>query len=491
MHEEDRDNEHKSSRFHAEAGTLYGLKHPNIVRLYDAGETEDDLFFTVMELLQGETLTQRLSRGRLHPLRALQYAHDVACGLDAAHEIGVVHRDIKPDNLFITLDDTVKILDFTAAKFFHAALRTTEPSARVGTIAFMSPEALEGKTSDARLDQYALALCLYCMLRGVHPYQRHFDNQYLLMRAHSFEDPEPLSKCAAMPAWIDDLLAPALAKEVSKRYETMALFLRAIRQGMKRMAREMRDGSLAFDVPLGEPAIDLDELLGERVSQQVYVAPEETVRQVTAPVMPSERVSVAPDALPDALPAEPSDSTATAPLPSASQRAAAMATAPRTALRSTTAPVHTTAPAPTTAATMRVPRPGRSRMWLMPLALVLALPAVGGLLWRERAQPHGPQLSAQAAQPPASVTVEPAEGPTPVRAPEEAPAKATASASQPVLTPPAPAPAKAPAKPKGHAAPPLTVTAEPTAPAAPPPVPTAAPPPVATVAPHRVFESDD
>ncbi len=199
MHEEDRDDAHKASRFRAEAEVLFRLRHENVVRILDANETTEGLFFLVMELLAGETLTERIARGRLHPLRALKYGYDVACGLDAAHEIGVVHRDVKPDNLFITREDAIKILDFTAAKFFHTPLRTTEPAARVGTLAYMSPEHIDGTTSDARIDQYSLALVVYTMLHGKHPFDRYLASQYKLIQAQSQEMPAPLAKVAGLP----------------------------------------------------------------------------------------------------------------------------------------------------------------------------------------------------------------------------------------------------------------------------------------------------
>ena len=436
-----------------------------------------------MELLEGETLTERLKRGRLHPLRALQYGYDVACGLDAAHEIGVVHRDVKPDNLFVTREGVVKILDFTAAKFFLAGLRTTEPAARVGTVAFMSPESLEGATTDARLDQYSLALCIYCMLTGKHPFARHMANQYAMMRAHSGEKPEPLARVAGLPSWIDDVLAPALAKDVEKRYPTMAHFAQAIRDGMIRLAREIKEGVVVVTTPLGDPPIDVELDEDTRPSQRVYVAPEEVVRQVTAPVMPGERVSVAPDALPDAPTSDtdPFDTAETAPLPAS--------TTPATE-KAPPAPQHrtTTAPVPPMMTTTPVRRPPRPRKWIAALAVALALPAVGGLGWRWRAQATASHLAA-AAEP--STT---AEAPDPTAAPTVA-AEPPPREEPPVAPAPSPQPPAAPIV-KVVRPPPSAVRlpkAEPVlveAPApAPPPAPS--PPPTATAAPHRVFGSEN
>ena len=95
------------------AKAVAALASGYVAQIFDFG-VDEGAPFLVMELLVGETLTQRLTKGRLHPLRALKYAYDMACGLDAAHELGVVHRDVKPDNVFITFDDLLKLLDLNA-----------------------------------------------------------------------------------------------------------------------------------------------------------------------------------------------------------------------------------------------------------------------------------------------------------------------------------------------------------------------------------------
>jgi serine/threonine-protein kinase len=472
---------------------LFRLQHENVVRIWDANETPDGLFFIVMELLTGETMTQRLARGRIHPLRALKYGYDVACGLDAAHENRVVHRDVKPDNLFLTTDDVIKIIDFTAAKFFLAGLRTTEPDARVGTVAFMSPEHLAGVTNDARLDQYSLALCIYCWLRGRHAFEQHLANQFALMNAQAREMPEPLAKVAGLPSYLDDLLAPALAKKVDERYETMAVFGRFIHETMRRLDREEKAGQLVFDVPRGEPPIDLDTDGGARTSQQVYLAPEQGVRHTTAPIVPAERVSIAPDALPDTQAGDDTsfDSAVTAPLqPSAKAPAKTVG-----AHRTTTAPVPpmmTTAPA--------WPRPFSPRR-LAPLALVLVLPAAGGLAWNLWPRPAASALPS-AAPPTATAAPVPSTAPSAAE-PVQPDAGAAASVSTPALEPPprvAGAPRGSasrldvppqPRHPQGKAEPvlveeraaaPAPATATAAASAAPAPAPTAA---------HRMFGTEN
>ena len=295
----------------------------------------------------------------------------------------------------------MKILDFTAAKFFLAGLRTTEPAARVGTIAFMSPEHITGETSDARLDQYSLGLCLYCMLRGRHPFERHMPNQFALMKAQAEEVPEPLEQAVGLPGWIDDLLAPALAKDLAHRYPTMADFARAIHEAMRRVAREEREGRVFFDVPLGEPPIDVEANDGARTSHAVYVPPELAVRQTTAPVMPEERVSVAPEALADAPVAaedEPGSEprrarAATAPRRCRSRPAGPTPRKPAHAHRTTTAPVP---PMMTTTPMRRAVRPWR---WIAPAGGSRSS-RLGALGWRVRSRPATPPPATLVARPP-------------------------------------------------------------------------------------------
>lgn len=507
MHAEDRDDAHKSSRFRAEGGVLFGLRHENIVRIWDANETPEGLFYLVMELLAGETLTERMAKGRIHPLRALKYAYDLACGLDAAHEIGVVHRDVKPDNVFITFEDVVKILDFTAAKFFHVLLRTTEPSARVGTLAFMSAEHIEGETTDARIDQYSLALVLYTMLRGKHPFERYFSSQYKLMQAQALEMPERLAKVAGLPSWLDEMLAPALAKKIEQRYATMAEFMRAIHGALRRLAREMREGELTFAVPLGEPAIDVEGSSAAREVQRVYLAPGEPARQTTAPLPPTERVSVAPDALPDAHAKDTAtfDTAATAPLPVS--RHAATEPVRRAATTAAVGPMTTAVPL----------RPSRSRAFLAPLGLLLVLPAVAGVGWRWKARqaaaspvveaspivvvavPAALEAPSQAAEPPAphdDVVLAPMQVPAPTV--PQAPARLVAAtrrepvpSTAPLSPPPTPKPAGSAAR--ANAGPILDdAWADAPAPSPAPtttPQPPAAPP--ATAASHRLFGTEN
>src|SRR6476661_4846525 len=171
-------------RFEQEAKAAGLLNHPNITAVYDIG-SHDGAPYVVTELLEGETLRAALAGGSLSPRRAIDYALQMAHGLAAAHEKGIVHRDLKPENLFVTKDGRVKILDFGLAKLTQADssgpqtnLPTapvnagTEPGMVLGTLGYMSPEQVRGRTADARSDIFSFGAILYEMLSGRRAFQR-------------------------------------------------------------------------------------------------------------------------------------------------------------------------------------------------------------------------------------------------------------------------------------------------------------------------------
>ena len=168
-------------RFEREAQAAGGLNHPNITAVYDIG-THDGAPYVVSELLEGETLREALGGGKLAQRKAIDYALQIAHGLAAAHEKGIVHRDLKPENLFVLKDGRVKILDFGLAKLMQTESETeasgpeatglptatggTEPGVVLGTLGYMSPEQVKGKSTDARSDIFSFGAILYEMLSG-------------------------------------------------------------------------------------------------------------------------------------------------------------------------------------------------------------------------------------------------------------------------------------------------------------------------------------
>src|SRR5579864_7597694 len=162
-------------RFEQEALATAALNHPNILAVFDIGASEGAPY-VVSELLEGETLRERLRTGPIPVRKALDYAVQIARGLAAAHEKGIIHRDLKPENLFITKDGRVKILDFGLAKLTQAEpsaqtslptlTHVTEAGVVMGTAGYMSPEQVRGIAVDARSDIFAFGAILYEMLSG-------------------------------------------------------------------------------------------------------------------------------------------------------------------------------------------------------------------------------------------------------------------------------------------------------------------------------------
>jgi serine/threonine protein kinase len=169
-------NADRRARFEREARAVAALNHPNIVAIYDVG-SEDGASFIVSELVAGESLRARISRGHLAVRELLKIAVQIADGLAGAHSAGFVHRDLKPENIMLTTDGRVKVLDFGLAKLTDAAdaseddeTRTeravTEEGSVVGSAPYMSPEQAEGRKLDARSDIFSLGSVLYEMLTG-------------------------------------------------------------------------------------------------------------------------------------------------------------------------------------------------------------------------------------------------------------------------------------------------------------------------------------
>ena len=169
----------RMQRFVREAKSASALNHPNIITIYEIGET-DNTHFIATEYIEGDTLRERLKGSPLNLKSALEIAIQVASALDAAHRTGIVHRDIKPENVMIRPDGLVKILDFGIAKLTEKPSETdleaaTEAQTRagmiIGTTAYMSPEQARGQTVDARSDIFSFGVMLYEMLAGKRPFE--------------------------------------------------------------------------------------------------------------------------------------------------------------------------------------------------------------------------------------------------------------------------------------------------------------------------------
>jgi serine/threonine protein kinase len=224
-------------RLRVEAQALGKLQHQHIVKIIDFDETRAGRPFIAMELLEGRTLAEELAeRGKLPVLEAVLFASDVLSGLGAAHKIGIVHRDIKPDNLFVCrrADGSryIKVLDFGVARVMPDSAveplphdMRTRTGVVVGTPRWVSPEGAVGQHVDPRADLYAVGLVLYVMLVGRGPFD-HFEGDQIVLSAHAVEDPDPPSRFAdePVPPELDQALLKALAKDANQRFQTAEEF---------------------------------------------------------------------------------------------------------------------------------------------------------------------------------------------------------------------------------------------------------------------------
>ncbi len=217
-------------RFVQEARAAGVLNHPNITIVYDVGQ-HDGAPYVVQELLEGETLHSELAGGRFTPRKAIDYALQIAQGLSAAHDKGIVHRDLKPENLFITKDGRVKILDFGLAKLTQpegtgsavtslpTETRGTEPGVVLGTLGYMSPEQVRGKTADARSDIFSFGAILYEMLSGNRPFRG--DSAADTMSAILREDPPDLSVTnQSISPGLERIVRHCLEKNPERRFHS-------------------------------------------------------------------------------------------------------------------------------------------------------------------------------------------------------------------------------------------------------------------------------
>jgi serine/threonine protein kinase/thioredoxin-like negative regulator of GroEL len=207
------------TRFVREAQSASSLDHANIATIYEIGETDDGRRFIAMAYYEGETLEERLDRrGPLPVKEAVDLATQIAEGLKAAHQAGIVHRDVKPANVMVTGDGTVKLLDFGLARA-AAQSDLTDPGQRVGTAAYMSPEQADGRAVDARTDLWALGVVLYELLAGERPFRGDRASSVLYSIVH--EDPTPLSDHRPrVPTAVERIVECCLRKDLDERYNS-------------------------------------------------------------------------------------------------------------------------------------------------------------------------------------------------------------------------------------------------------------------------------
>ncbi len=254
-------------RFRREARAAAGLSHPNIVAVFDNG-SDDGTHYIVTELVDGETLAERLRRdGPMPPPEAIEVAVDVCHALAAAHERGVVHRDIKPGNVMLLPDGRVKVVDFGIAR--AAGSDTLTGTGEVfGSSAYLSPEQASGGSGDQRSDLYALGCVLYEMLTGEVPFRA--DTPVATMYLHVNEDPPRPSTVRPVPAELEDVVMRCLEKDPKRRFGS---------------AGELEQALLAAPLAVGGDTQPL-AAVGDTAAETRPIAPVGDTAAETRPIAP-------------------------------------------------------------------------------------------------------------------------------------------------------------------------------------------------------------
>jgi formylglycine-generating enzyme required for sulfatase activity/dienelactone hydrolase/predicted Ser/Thr protein kinase len=267
----------RKGRFVREAKAASALNHPNIVTIYDIGSA-DGLDFIAMEQIDGEPLDRRIGSQGLPVEEALRYASETAEALAAAHAAGIVHRDVKPANVMVTSSGRIKVLDFGLAKLIEprsegapldsrfatatgvppatAATKYTREGTVLGTLAYMSPEQVEGKPADARSDVFALGAVLYEMLAGRRPFRG--DSTIGMMTAILRDTPSPLKSLRPdVPADVERIVRRCLEKNPDARYPAA----RELAQDLSAARKTRERPSAALTAVLRQPRYAIPTLL--------------------------------------------------------------------------------------------------------------------------------------------------------------------------------------------------------------------------------------
>src|SRR5690348_785373 len=254
------------TRFQREARAASALQHPNIVQVFDYGQSGDS-YYIAMEFIEGADLRRYLKKhGMLSNERAIEIAHDVALGLGAAHKRGIVHRDVKPQNVMLNDDGLVKLTDFGIASVYKDvdAERLTTTGMTLGTVQYYAPEQAQGEIVTPAADIYALGIVMYEMLTGRTPFDG--DTPVAVAMRHIQDIPEPPSRINQMiPRDLERIILRCLEKDPRDRYPNGDALAYALDQFARGPTR--RFGSSGTGRPLDLPGIDARPQPGRGSSQ--------------------------------------------------------------------------------------------------------------------------------------------------------------------------------------------------------------------------------
>ena len=239
--------ESEQTRFLQEAKAASALNHSNICAIHSFGEHEGQRFID-MEFVDGETLRRRIEEGRLRSGEAIDFAVQIGEALQEAHSKGIIHRDVKSDNIMVTTKNQIKVMDFGLAKL-KGSLKLTKTTSTVGTLAYMAPEQIEHETVDARSDLFSMGVVLYEMLTGHLPFRG--EHEAAMMYSIINEEPEPIQHYLPdVPSELVHIVNRALDKDPEDRYQSahdMVIDLRRLKKQSTKVVR--REGTLPTPHP--------------------------------------------------------------------------------------------------------------------------------------------------------------------------------------------------------------------------------------------------
>jgi serine/threonine-protein kinase len=247
-----------TSRFRHEAQAIAQMRHPNILNVYDFGEHEG-MPYMIVEYVPGGSLANRLGQGPLDPGAALRYLRGIAAGLDYAHGLGIVHRDVKPANILLEKDDTPVLADFGLVKLMQGTSLRSMTGVTTGTPAYMAPEQVTGKDVGPAADRYSLASIAYEMLTGVIPFDGEGLIELLYAQVHR-DSPLPSSRNASLSPEVDAVIMRGLAKAPAARWETCVAFVDALAAALANKAEPAMAVAMAQTMvlaPVAAPTVAL------------------------------------------------------------------------------------------------------------------------------------------------------------------------------------------------------------------------------------------
>ena len=257
------------SKFRKEAQAAAGLAHPNVVNVYDVGE-DNGIYYIVMELVQGITLKDYITRkGKLSVREATSIAIQVSLGLEAAHKSNIVHRDVKPQNIIISVDGKVKLSDFGIAR---AASSNTISSNVMGSVHYSSPEQVRGGYSDAKSDIYSLGITMYEMVTGHVPFEG-YTTVAIAIKHLQEEIVSPRKYVPDLPYSLEQIILKCTQKSVDRRYENMSEVIEDLKHSLLDP-----NGNFVVVTPLAQHAqtvmLSDDELEAIREGRSGYATPQ-------------------------------------------------------------------------------------------------------------------------------------------------------------------------------------------------------------------------